>query len=484
MAAEVRDTVETFGARFTGRTILPSDADYDVSRSIWNGAIDRRPAVIASCTTPAQVADAIRFARGAGLELSVRGGGHNYAGHAVSDGGVMIHLGRMNQVSVDLTTRRAICGGGATWADVDAATQLHGLATPGGFISHTGIGGLTLGGGIGWLTKEAGLSSDNLVSAELVTADGRVLRVSRSENPELHWALRGGGGNFGVVTSFEFELYPVGPEVNFGFFFFGLDRGAEALTFANEYIKTLPPHVTAFIAAGLDAPPAPFVPEAFRGRLGHALIVVGFGAPEEHQAAIEPIARAVKPLFELVTPMPFVQLQQLFNEGLQWGTFGYEKALYLEDLSPAAVKVIGDHVAHKHARLSFCPTFTLGGAYRNHADDDSAFGGSRAARYVFNINASAPDRTLYEKDRAWARTFWEAMKPHAMSGGGYLNFQSDIDEGRTRLSYGAEKYQRLAELKRQYDPENVFHLNANIKPALPMPLGPGGPDAGTRVTRK
>ena len=237
--------IEAFKAGFSGQALTLDHPDYDRSRAVWNGAIDRKPAVIACCTTAEQVADAIRFARGSGLEIAVRGGGHNYAGHAVCDGGLMIHLGAMNGVAVDPAARRAVCGGGATWADVDAATQQHGLATPGGFISHTGIAGLTLGGGIGWLTKKAGLSCDNLVAAEMVTADSRIVRASKDENPDLFWALRGGGGNFGVVTSFEFALHPVGPLVNLGLFFFGLENGPEALRFARDFIKTLPPEATA-----------------------------------------------------------------------------------------------------------------------------------------------------------------------------------------------------------------------------------------------
>ena len=296
------------------------------------------------------------------------------------DDGLMIHLGAMNGVAVDPVARRAVCGGGATWADVDAATQQHGLATPGGFISHTGIAGLTLGGGIGWLTKKAGLSCDNLVAAEVVTADSRIVRASRDENPDLFWALRGGGGNFGVVTSFEYALHPVGPLVNLGLFFFGLDDGPAALRFSRDFIDTLPEEATAFLAIGLSAPPAPFVPEQYRFRPGHALLVVGFGSAEEHRDIVAPIRKAVTPLFELVTPMPFVALQQMFNESATWGLLGYEKALYLDELSDAAIAVIGEHVPKKSSPLSFCPTFSLTGAYRSLGDADTAFGGRRSGR--------------------------------------------------------------------------------------------------------
>ena len=459
--------IDSFRASFGGQALAPGDPAYDTSRAIWNGAIDRKPAVIACCTTARQVADAIRFARAQSLQIAVRGGGHSYAGNSVCDGGLMIHLGAMNSVVVDPVARRAVCGGGATWADVDAATQQHGLATPGGFISHTGIAGLTLGGGIGWLTQKAGLACDNLVAAEVVTADSRIVRASKDDNPDLFWALRGGGGNFGVVTSFEFALHAVGPMVNLGLFFFGLEKGTEALRFARDYIKTLPADATAFLGIGLSAPPAPFVPAEFHFRPGHALLVVGYGSPEEHQAIVAPIRKAVAPLFELVTPMPFVALQQMFNESAVWGSFGYEKALYLDELSDGAIAVIGEHVPKKTSPLSFCPTFTLSGAYLTPGDADTAFGGSRSVGYVFNIEGAAPNREMYEADRTWTRNFWEAMRPHATGSGGYVNFLVEADDDRVRATYGEAKYQRLARIKAEYDPANVFNLNGNIKPALP-----------------
>src|ERR1700722_7892694 len=231
---------QNFFAKFKGWALRPGDADYDVSRSLWNGAIERRPAVIARCKDSEQVAQAVHFARTSGLEIAVRGGGHNYAGNASCDGGLMIHLGDMKEVVVDPPARRVKCGGGATWGDVDAATQTHGLATPGGIISHTGVAGLALGGGIGWLTEAAGLSCDNLLGAEVVTAEGRIVRPSPNENPDLFWSLTGGGGNFGVVTAFEFALHPVGPMVNLGLVFTGLDNGADALKFCREYVDQLP----------------------------------------------------------------------------------------------------------------------------------------------------------------------------------------------------------------------------------------------------
>ena len=465
MARVLDSDIGAFPVEFTGKVIRPDDPDFDRDRSVWNGAIDRRPALIARCSRPEEVAEAIQFGTRKGLEISVRGGGHNFAGFAVCEGGLMIDLSGMRQVSVDPVATRAICGGGATWGDLDGATQDHGLAVTGGFISHTGIAGLTLGGGIGWLTRKAGLSADNLISAEVVTADGRTLPASSDENADLFWAIRGGGGNFGVVTAFEYRLHQVGPLVNLGLFFWGVDTGEEGLRFSRDFIKTLPGDQAAFIA-GLSAPPAPFVPEQYRFAPGYALIVVGFGSSEEHGRVIDPI-RQISPLFELVTPIPYTQLQQLFNESAPWGTHAYEKALYLDELTDEAIGVFTEYLPQKKSPLSFVPVFVLGGAYSRVGEDETAFGGSRTARYAFNISAQCPSAEVLEADRAWVRSFWQALRPHAVGSGSYVNFMAEYDADRVKASYGAAKYARLARLKGEYDPENIFHLNANIKPALP-----------------
>jgi FAD/FMN-containing dehydrogenase len=457
-----------FVARFNGRALRPGDPEYDSSRALWNGAINRKPAIVARCSTAEEVAEAVRFARASGLEIAVRGGGHNYAGNAACDGGVMIHLGNMSRVSCDPEARRVTCGGGATWGDVDGATQRHGLATPGGIISHTGVAGLALGGGVGWLTKAAGLSCDNLVGAEVVTADGRIVRASDKENPDLFWALSGGGGNFGIVTSFDFALHRVGPMVQMGLFFTPLEKGTDALRFCRDYVESLPDNATSLIAIGLSAPPEPFVPEEHRFKKGHALIVIGFGSPADHAKVIAPVRQGMRPLFELVTSMPFVALQQMLNESAHWGTLAYEKALYLDSLSDAAIAVIGEHVPKKNSPLSFAPTFRLDGKYLARSDADSAFGGSRSSGYVLNIAAHAPPgspRDLYDADRAWVRNFWDAMRPHATGVGSYVNFMTDVEEDRVKAAYGSKKYARLARIKRTWDPDNVFHLNVNIKPA-------------------
>jgi FAD/FMN-containing dehydrogenase len=464
MTQMLESDVAALRARFGGAIVTPDEVGYDAARSIWNGSIDRRPAVVARCSSASDVAEAIEFGRARGLEVSVRGGGHNFAGHGVTEGGLMINLADMKEVSVDVVARRVVCGGGATWADVDAATQAHGLALPGGVISHTGIGGLTTGGGIGWLTGKAGLSTDNLASAEVVLADGRILRASPAENQDLFWAIRGGGGNFGVVSSFEYRLHEVGPLVHLGFFFWDLAHGAEGLRFSRDLVTRLPDDMGVVIA-GLNAPPAPFVPEQHRLAPGYALLVVGFGSAEQHQRAVQPVRERAAPQFELVTPMPYTALQRLLDESAPWGAHAYEKSLYLDELTDDVIRVFTEHLPQKSSPLSFVPVQLLTGAYTRVAEDETAFSGRRARGWAFTVSAIGPTADLLQADRPWVRRFWDALLPHAAGPGGYVNFMADVDEDRVRASYGSAKYDRLARLKARYDPDNVFHLNANIRPA-------------------
>jgi FAD/FMN-containing dehydrogenase len=345
-----------------GPVITPGDPDFDDGRRVWNAGIDRRPLVIARCASAADVIGAIGLAREHDLEISVRGGAHNTAGTAVCDDGLMIDLSLLNDVMVDPGAQRARVGGGALLADLDAATQAHGLAVPAGLISHTGVGGLTLGGGMGWLTREFGLSIDNLAGAEVVTADGQVLRAAADENPSLFWAIRGGGGNFGVVTSFEFRLHEIDPMVQFGLFFWSLDQGAEGLRLAREIVASMPPGINAVIAA-LNAPPAPFVPEQHHFAPGYALLLTGFGSPEQHTQLVTQIRRRVPPLFDLVTPMPYVELQKMLDEANAWGSHCYEKGTYIEDLSDEAIEVVTEQVAAKNSPMSVLLFYRLDGAY-------------------------------------------------------------------------------------------------------------------------
>ncbi|MFF0145071.1 FAD/FMN-containing dehydrogenase [Amycolatopsis sulphurea] len=457
-AAELRSAVK-------GPVLGPVDPGYDEARSLWNGDIDRRPALIARCTSAADVAAAVKFGRERGLEIAVRGGGHAYSGTAACDDGLMIDLSRLNAVTVDPQARTAQVGGGATLADLDAATQAHGLAVTGGVISHTGVGGLTLGGGMGWLSSALGLSLDNVVGAEVVLADGRIVHAGPESEPDLFWALRGGGGNFGVVTEFVFALHPIGREVQVGLFFWDLAQGPAALRFCRDYIPSLPRRAGVLIAAGLTAPPLPFVPEPFHGVAGHALVVVGLDTAEAHAELIDPVRRAVPPGFEVVSPMPYTALQQLLDDSSPWGILGYEKAADLDELSDEAIAVLVEAAATKASPMSFMPIFRLSGAFCDVGQDATAFGGSRKPHYVCNLNAVAPSPDLLAADREWVRRTWAALKPLASNAGSYVNFLSEPDADRVRASYGPATYDRLAAIKARYDPENLFHRNANIRPA-------------------
>ncbi|MGH3190363.1 MAG: FAD-binding oxidoreductase [Streptosporangiaceae bacterium] len=456
--------IAELGGMMDGSVITSADAGFDDRRRVWSAQIDRQPAMIARCASAADVAAAVGFARRHQLEISVRGGGHNIAGTAVCDGGLMIDLSLMNEVMVDPAARRARVGGGALLSDVDAATQAHGLAVPAGLVSHTGVGGLTLGGGMGWLTRKFGLSIDNLVSAEVVTADGRVRRAAADEHPDLFWAIRGGGGNFGVVTCFEFELHEAGPVVQFGLFFWNLDQGQQALRLARDITAALPPDLNAVIAA-VNAPPAPFVPSEHHRKPGYALLLTGFGSARQHSELVTQIREGLPPLFDLVTPMPYVELQKLLDEANAWGMYGYDKGAYLQDLSDPVIETITGHVPAKTSPMSVLLLYRLDRAYSQVGDEQTAFSGGRSPRYAAFIVGLAPDASLLPAERRWVRGLWEALRPHAIDdGSAYINGTSEYSGEGVRGSYGLAKYQRLAMIKTEYDPDNIFHLNANISP--------------------
>jgi FAD/FMN-containing dehydrogenase len=446
-----------------GPVVTPGDDGYDDARRVWNADHDRRPAVIARCKSSDDVAGAIAFAVKHDLEIAVRGGAHSVAGDSAVDDGLVIDLSLLNQVTVDPEARTAKVGGGALLRDLDAATQAHGLAVPSGQVSHTGVGGLTLGGGLGWLTRQFGLTIDNLLSAQVVLADGRVLRAAADENADLFWALRGGGGNFGVVTEFEFRLHEVGPIVQHGILFWDPAQGAEVLKLARDFIPASPREVTITIAA-MNAPPAPFVPEHLHFQPGFALLVNGFGPAEQHAAVLDELRTALPPLFEFAAPMPYTAVQQMIDEPTAWGAYNYEKGAYFEELTDETIAVITEHVARKKSPFSLNLWYRLDHAYSEVDDDATAFSGGRSPRYATFIVGVAPTAEDLAVERAWARAYWEALSPHAISTGSYINSMGENDLDRIAVSYGA-KYERLAKLKAQYDPGNIFHRNANIKPA-------------------
>jgi FAD/FMN-containing dehydrogenase len=456
--------LDALRAAMGGPVFVAGDDGYEQARAIWNGDIDRRPAVVTRVHGPTDIAVALAYARTQGLEVAVRGGGHGYWGAAVPERGLMIDLSALDTVAVDPQARRARCGGGASLAQLDAATQAHGLAVPAGTVSHTGVGGLTLGGGFGWLTPLHGLSIDNLESCEVVLADGRCVRASASEHPDLFWALRGGGGNFGVVTEFEFRLHPVGPMVQLGMVFVEQDRAAHALRTARDCFRALPPGISPAIAC-ISAPPAPFVPPQHHFAPGVAVIVVGFGTPEEHAAALAPVREALDPLFDAAMPIPYVALQQMLDDGAFWGVRAYTKGLYLDELPDAAIDTIAERLPARTSPLSELLIFPFGGAYAEVGEEDTAFGGRRDMKYVIAIECLTPDPEVFVQDRQWVRGIWEALRPLAAGPGAYVNLMAEMDDVALRSTYGPTKYERLARIKAQYDPGNVFRANANIKPA-------------------
>lgn len=456
--------VETLRETVAGQVLVQGDPGYDEARTVWNGGIDRHPAVILRPVEPTDISAAIAFAREHDLELSVRGGAHAASGVSVTEDGLMIDLSSMRDVTVDPEARRCVVGGGATLADRDTATQEHGLAVTGGIVGHTGVGGITLGGGMGWLTRRHGLALDNLLSAEVVVADGRVLHASKDENPDLFWAIRGGGGNFGVVTKFEFQLHPVGPMVDFGLFFWPLEQGAQLLRLTRDLFTNLSRDVSV-IVVGLNAPPEPFVPQDHWFRPGYALLVTGFGPPEEHTSVVERIRTELPPLFELVTPIPYAQLGQMFDEANAFGLLAYDKTVYVEDLSEDVISVMTEHLPRKTSPRSPVFVYRLDGAYSEVGEDDTAFGGGRTPRYVIFLIALADNTEMFEADRTWLRSFWAALLPHATGIGSYVNGEAEFTRGQVRNSYGPAKYERLRKIKAKYDPENAFHLNPNIPPA-------------------
>jgi FAD/FMN-containing dehydrogenase len=453
--------IEELKRGFEGEILLPGDGAYESARTIWNAMIDRRPAVIARCATTADVVRGVSFARDNGLLLAVRGGGHNIAGSAMVDDGLVIDLSPMKAARVDPARRRVIIEAGATLADLDAATQAHGLATPVGINSTTGIAGLTLGGGFGWLSRKYGMTVDNLESAEVVTAAGEVVRASATEHPDLFWALRGGGGNFGVVTRFEYRLHPVGPDVLSGLIVYPLSEAKSVLQQYRAFVATAPEELTVW-AVLRQAPPLPFLPESVHGREMLALALIYAGDPKQGEPLIEPLRRFGTPWGEHIGVQPYVAWQQAFDPLLTPGARNYWKSHNLTTLQDGLLDAVIASVEKLPSPQ--CEIFfgAIGGATTRPAPTAMAYA-ARDAEYVMNVHGRWDDPADDQRGIGWARDFYQAAAPFA-SGGAYVNFLTAEEGDRVRAAYGPN-YDRLTQVKRQYDPENLFRTNQNIKPA-------------------
>jgi FAD/FMN-containing dehydrogenase len=446
---------------FLGRVLQPGDDSYEEARRIWNGDIERRPAFIARCTGPADVLAAVRFGREQELPVAVRGGGHAVAGHAVCEAGLVVDLSLMTGVRVEPRAGTVRAQGGCLWRHVDHKTQAFGLAVTGGIVTHTGVGGLTLGGGIGHLMRRYGLTIDSLVACDVVTADGELLIASEDEHPDLFWGLRGGGGNFGVVTSFEYRLHPLGPDVLAGLLAWPMEEAAEILRFLHDFVADARDEVG--IMANLRmAPPLPIIPEEVHGRPIVALIVCYAGPVDEGWDVLRPLREFKTPVVDAVGPKPYVEHQAMFDAAYPHGRHYYWKAWKIPPLTDGAIDVIVEHASLMTSPYSAIPIFSLGGAVARVDDDATAFTGRGAAHDIDIVASWLPNDPEPERHKAWARAFWEAMRPFAH--GVYVNFMSDEPQPHVKVAYGERKYDRLAALKNKYDPENFFRFNHNIAP--------------------
>jgi len=448
-------------AGIKGEILLPSDGAYEGARKIWNAMIDKRPAVIARCATTSDVVRGVNFARDNGLLLAVRGGGHNIAGNAMCDDGLVIDLSKMKAARVDPAERRVTIEGGATLADLDTATQAHGLATPVGINSTTGIAGLTLGGGFGWLSRKYGMTVDNLESAEVVTAAGEVVRASATEHPDLYWALRGGGGNFGVVTRFEFRLHPVGPDVLSGLIVYPISEAKSVLQQYREFLAKAPDELSVWTVLR-KAPPLPFLPETVHGKGIIALALIYAGDPKEGEPLIKPLRKFGTPLGEHVGVQPYVAWQQAFDPLLTAGARNYWKSHNFSTLKDGLLDAVIAYVGKLPSPQ--CEIFfgAIGGATTRPAPDSAAYP-HRDAKFVMNVHGRWEDPADDKLCIGWARDYFNASAPFA-SGGVYVNFLTADEGDRVRSAYGPN-YDRLAQVKRKYDPDNLFRMNQNIEPA-------------------
>jgi hypothetical protein len=445
---------------FRGELLSPQDPGYEDARRVWNGSIDRFPALIARCAGVADLIAAVMFAKDNGLLVAVRGGGHSYPGLSVCDGGLVIDLSLMKGIRVDPEARTVRAQAGVLLGELDRETQAFGLAVPSGIVTHTGLSGLTLGGGINWLMRKYGLTIDQLLSVDLITAEGEFVKASASENPDLFWGLRGGGGNFGIVTDFEFRLNPVGPIVLAGPIFWPIEDAPNVLPFYHEWIKETPDELMTIVSCR-KAPPLPFVPRELHGKLVVGVVCCYAGPVEEGEKVVKLLKEFGSPVLDLCVPKPYLVHQAMFDPSFPHGRWYYIRSCDVAQLTDEVIDITIDHALRINSPFSALTLWQRGGAVARVGEEETAFGG-RSAGLTFNIAGITETEAGFEEERQWARNFWSALVPYHTSV--YVNFLMEEGEERIRQAYGAKKYDRLKSLKRRYDPGNLFRLNQNIRP--------------------
>jgi FAD/FMN-containing dehydrogenase len=449
-------------AGFRGQIVGRDDPTYDEHRKIWNGSLDRRPALIARCAGVADVMSAVKFARKNGLPVAVRSGGHSFPGLSMADDALVIDLSPMKGVRVDPDARTARVQAGVLLGELDKETQAFGLAAPSGIVTHTGVAGLTLGGGIGWIMRKHGLSVDMLRRVDLVTAEGELVKASADENPELFWGVRGAGANFGIVTEFEFELVAVGPTILGGPIFWKMDDSAEVLRFYRDWVADAPDELMT-IVVHRKAPPLPFVPEELHGEPVVMVIPFWLGDFDEGERFIRPMKEFGNAVADVCVPKPFLTHQAMFDPSFVPGRWYYFRSFDVPGLTDEMIDITAEHSLRIKSPLTSFPIWQMGGAVSRVGEDETAFGGRQAA-FTYNIGASTATAEGFDEERQWVRDFWSALEDWHTSV--YINFLAGAEEGqeRIRAAYGPEKYERLQALKRQWDPDNFFRNNQNIPP--------------------
>ena len=452
--------VRDFERKFRGELVRPGDDRYDRVRQVWNGSINRRPGLIARCASRDDVIAAVLFARRSNALVAVRGGGHSFPGYSVCDDGLVIDLSAMNGIRVDPDARTARVQAGALLGDLDRATQQYGLAVPSGIVTHTGVAGLTLGGGMGWLMRKYGLSIDQLLAVDVVTADGEVVTASATENADLFWGMRGGGGNFGIVTEFEFRLNPVGPIVMAGPVFWPTSESPKLLRFYRDWSAEAPDELMTLVVHR-RAPAVPYLPTELHGQPVVAIVSCYAGPVDEGEKLLKPLKEFGTPILDLCQPKPFVEHQGMFDLSYPPGWWYYVRSSDVAELTDEVIDITADHAARIESPLTAFPIWQGGGAAARIHDDDAAFSG-RTKGHTFNITGIAQDESGFAAEREWVRDFWNDLTPFHTSV--FMNFLMDEGDERVRQAYGDAKYQRLRALKRTWDPDNFFRLNQNISP--------------------